>query len=224
MKDKFITVTVAITVILILAIAILVAEFDRELDSTQEALVEAEQSLAAVEQELLVTQRELSAAQEELDVFIDPIEYGVAAAQVYDIPLSEELQQYTYDMCRYYEIEQYYATVLGLMWQESNYKADAISSTNDYGLMQINVCNHSYLRENLGIVDFLDPYENIQGGTYILSTLVDKYGNIDKALMAYNLGPSSAASFWDRGIYSTPYSRGVNDKTDQILNGQYESK
>lgn len=151
-------------------------------------------------------------ALDELHSFIDPVEYNIAAAPLYDIELSEKLQQYTYNVCRYYNIEKYYETILAVMWQESGFNPRAVSSSNDYGIMQINKCNHADLQENLGIVDFLNAKDNIRGGVYIFYNLINTYKDIDKALMAYNLGPGGASEFWRSGIYTSSYSRSVRNK------------
>lgn len=136
----------------------------------------------------------------------------------YDIPLSEELQYYTYIRCVDLGISEYYELILATMWQESNFNPELISSTNDYGLMQINKCNHDWLSKELNITDFLDPYQNIDAGTHIIASLLLKYEDPHKALMAYNFGEAGARKHWDRGIYTSSYSRAIAGKQEQILN------
>lgn len=144
-------------------------------------------------------------------------EYDRDAAPLYQVALSEDLQEYTYAMCRVYDCVDYYPLMLAVMWKESDFDAAAQSSTGDYGLMQINECNHDTLREVLGVDDFLDPEDNIQSGVYLLSGLLKKYGDTHKALMAYNMGPGGAKKCWDRGIYKSNYSKDVLSKLDKIL-------
>lgn len=139
-----------------------------------------------------------------------------AAVPLYDIPLSVELQEYTYSLCEQYGIAEHYEVILGMIRTESNFNANAISSTGDYGLMQINVCNHNWLKQELGIVDIMDAKENIECGVYLISGLVDDYTYINQALMAYNMGPAGAASLWREGIYSSSYSRKVLDSAELI--------
>ena len=124
---------------------------------------------------------------------------------LYDIPLDTELQNYTYDLCVEYSIEEYYPLMLAVMWHESNFNEKAVSETNDYGLMQINKINHKWLSEKFGITDFLDAKQNIKAGVYMLSTYLLKYEDIDKALMAYNLGETGARRCWSAGKYTTKY-------------------
>jgi hypothetical protein len=99
--------------------------------------------------DLAIENRDLSAAllesENRLRVFVDTNEVRTSAAPIYNIELSEELQEYTYAMCLNYGIVDHYELVLAMMWHESNFTPDVISRTNDYGIMQINVCNHEWL-------------------------------------------------------------------------------
>ena len=122
-----------------------------------------------------------------------------------NIPLSEKLQAVTEDLCEKYKVP--YALVLAIMERESNFNPDAVSRTNDYGLMQINKINF----ENL-LAQGIDPltYEgNIEAGCKILGGHIERYGDIELALMAYNCGPSGARRLWNAGTYSTAYTRAV---------------
>lgn len=113
-------------------------------------------------------------------------------------------QDYLYDLCVKYGVTEYYTLFIAQIYHESTFRTNLISSTNDYGLMQINVCNHSWLRNKLGISDFLDPYENMEAGVYMMSSYLHKYGDAEKALVCYNRGEGGA-----KGVSSTSYSRGV---------------
>lgn len=113
-------------------------------------------------------------------------------------------QNYLYDLCVEYGITEYYTLLIAQIYHESTFRTNLISSTNDYGLMQINACNHSWLRNKLGISDFLDPYENMRAGVDMMSSYLHKYGDAEKALVCYNLGEGGA-----KGVSSTSYSRGV---------------
>ena len=145
-------------------------------------------------------------------------EWSANEVPYYDIKLSQELQLYTYTKCVDLGIAEDYELVLAMMWQESSYRPNLISGTNDYGLMQINKCNHGWLSEELGITDFLDPYQSIDAGTHIIASLLLKYEDPHKALMAYNYGEAGARSHWNRGTYTSSYSREVAGKQEQILN------
>lgn len=131
-----------------------------------------------------------------------------------DIPLSKELQKYTYKLSQEYNID--YFLIIAVIEQESTFRPTVISSGN-YGLMQINRINHNWLSDTLGITDFLNPYQNIKAGTYMLSSLYNKYGTFSAALMAYNLGESGANRYWTQGIYSTTYSQQVLARRENLM-------
>lgn len=141
---------------------------------------------------------------------------------IYDIPLSPELQEYTYNRCEALGLVAPgvdYQTVLALMSKESGYTADAVSSTGDYGIMQINTVNHEWLQEELGITDFLDAEQSIDAGTEMLARLSERYGDPHKVLMAYNMGEGGAAKLWAQGITSSEYSRDIMARRAEIIEG-----
>ena len=177
--------------------------------------------------ELTTRNQELSAAlqqsNDKLRLFVDDTEVRAAEPTYYDIPLSKDLQLYTYNKCVEYGIPDHYELVLAMMWQESNYTADLISSTDDYGIMQINSCNHSWLVDLLGPTDFLDASDNINAGVYVISKLLIKYGDEHKALMAYNMGEHGASLNWQAGNYTSNYSRGVVAKREAIEANNYNA-
>lgn len=57
--------------------------------------------------------------------------------------LSYECQQILMDCCSKYSVP--YALGLAMAEVETHFDPDAVSSTGDYGLMQINACNHEWL-------------------------------------------------------------------------------
>ena len=150
----------------------------------------------------------------------EPAPEPTPAIPIYDIPLSAELQTYTYQRCEALGLvppRVDYQTVLALMSKESGYTADAVSGTGDYGIMQINTVNHDWLREELGITDFLDAEQSIDAGTEMLARLSEKYGDPHKVLMAYNMGEGGAARLWAQGITSSEYSRDIMARRAEIL-------
>lgn len=134
------------------------------------------------------------------------------------VTFGEDLQEFTYYLSAAYDID--YTLVLAIISKESSFMPDGISSTNDYGLMQINACNHEWLTEELGITDFIDPYENIKAGLFILRGLFEKYDSTSKVLMAYNMGENGASKLWEQGIFESNYSKDVLQRQEtyrQIL-------
>lgn len=124
-----------------------------------------------------------------------------------NVPLNEDVQEFIFYLSAGYNID--FTFAMALMQHESGFQADVISATDDYGLMQINTCNHDYLKETIGVSDFLDPYSNIRSGMFILRKLFEKYETPEKVLMAYNMGEGGASKLWERGIYETNYSKAV---------------
>lgn len=72
-----------------------------------------------------------------------------------------------------------------LVWQESRWRANAVSPVGARGLAQL---MPGTARE-LG-VDPRDPFANLEGGARYLRQQLDRFdGDIEKALAAYNAGP-----------------------------------
>lgn len=80
---------------------------------------------------------------------------------------------------------------------------------------EINKCNHTELKEALGITDFTEPYQNIRAGLYILRRLFEKYDEPAMVCMAYNMGEYGASVLWDNGVYETSYSQKVLAKAEE---------
>ena len=134
----------------------------------------------------------------------------------YELGLSDEMQEYAQDVCEKYEFP-YYDIIAAMIQTESGCTEKIVSKTNDYGYMKINACNHQWLEAELGITDFLDGKQNIEAGVYIIQRLYHKYEDIGKALVAYNCGEGGAADLWRQGIYSTQYSRYIQQQAAELV-------
>lgn len=121
--------------------------------------------------------------------------------------LAYDLQEIMQDYCEQYGFP--YALGIAMAEIETHFDADAVSSTSDYGLMQINKCNHDWLLKEGFDVTTYDG--NIGAGIYMIGGYIETYGDIGLALMAYNCGPSGAQKLWSQGVYSTDYTRKVMD-------------
>lgn len=130
----------------------------------------------------------------------------------YDISLSIELQEYTFIQCIKYDVDPVLA--LAVMKTESGFNADAVSQTNDYGIMQINECNHKWLSDAFGDINLLNAKDNIKCGVYMLSKI--KYPTREQKLMAYNMGSVQAKALWEKGTYTTDYTEKVIDNMKYI--------
>lgn len=77
------------------------------------------------------------------------------------------------------------ALIEALVWQESRWRANAVSPAGARGLAQL---MPGTARE-LG-VDSNDPFANLEGGARYLRAQMDRFdGDLEKALAAYNAGP-----------------------------------
>lgn len=87
---------------------------------------------------------------------------------------------------------------------ESGYDKNALSRAGAKGLMQMTDSTFEWLCEIRGMdgADVWDPHDNIDMGTYYLSTLIKRYGDIPTALAAYNGGPSNV----DRWLLDSEHS------------------
>ena len=130
----------------------------------------------------------------------------------YESTLDLELQDYLYETCKKYDIEDHYELLMAQMYNESRFKSDTISETDDWGLMQINECNHEWLSDKLGVTNFLDPYQSIECGVYMMSGYLKKYSE-ETALVAYNRGESSVK----QGRTSSKYSARVLGYKDMLV-------
>ncbi|MGH3087358.1 MAG: lytic transglycosylase domain-containing protein [Rubrobacteraceae bacterium] len=92
------------------------------------------------------------------------------------------------------------AFVAGVIYAESRYDPEAVSSQNAQGLMQITPDTADFIQRNSGISgDFTDPAINIWMGTWQLSYLEGRYlGDERLMLAAYNSGQGSVDGWLSR--------------------------
>ena len=79
------------------------------------------------------------------------------------------------------------ASLLGaLVWSESGFNPDAVSSAGARGLAQLMPATATALG-----VDIDDPTDNLRGGARYLRQMLDRFASTDLALAAYNAGPGA---------------------------------
>jgi soluble lytic murein transglycosylase len=91
--------------------------------------------------------------------------------------------------------------VLALMDVESSFDPAAVSDAGAVGLMQLreSTLRGEAERSGLPSVDPLDPVTNVCAGVRYLRRLIDAFGDVDVALMAYNAGPNRILGHLRRG-------------------------
>ena len=90
--------------------------------------------------------------------------------------------------CKKYNMDPSF--IMAVIKQESNFNSNAVSSAGATGIMQIMPFNFA----GLGITDPYDVEQNIDGGTKMLSNLLDVYQDKKMALAAYNAGSGTLAN------------------------------
>lgn len=144
---------------------------------------------------------------------------------LFDIPLSHSLQKYIYEICADKDVP--VTLALAMIEHESGFNPEIVSSTDDFGLMQINAINHEWLEEEYRTADFLNPYQNVFCGITIIGSYIEKYGDYGKALMAYNMGDYGAQKAWENGVTSTDYSTvilGLMQEYEEVLSNAEQNE
>jgi soluble lytic murein transglycosylase len=100
---------------------------------------------------------------------------------------------------RNYELEP--ALLAAVIYQESRFNARAESESGAIGLMQLLPETAKGIAVRTGgsrfeVADLYDPEINIRYGSWYLRHLLNKYGEVNKALAAYNGGQGNV----DRGV------------------------
>ena len=128
--------------------------------------------------------------------------------EYFDIPLSHELQDYLRTICEERGIPIEYALAI-MTVENTSFEPSRVNSTHDYGLWQINIGNHDYIREQLGEdLVFTDPYDNIKAGVFWISRYYPRYG-YEQAAMCYHHGEGYAKKLFRQGNTNDEYSQKV---------------
>ena len=98
--------------------------------------------------------------------------------------------------------------IFAVIKAESNFDADAVSNKGAMGVMQLmeetarDVANKSGIELDITNMEqeMLNVDNNINIGTKYLSTLLERYGNKEVALAAYNAGIGNVNNWIEKGI------------------------
>lgn len=140
----------------------------------------------------------------------------------YDVPLDVEVQDHIFKVCEEYGVKP--EIVVAMIDRESKFKASSIGDNGtSYGLMQVRPKYHTPRMKKLNITDLLNPKQNITVAVDYLAECLEKNGDIEKALIAYNAGQTGAEErFFSKGIYSNAYSQDVLEKAEKYRKGMTE--
>jgi len=100
------------------------------------------------------------------------------------------------------------ALVKAVIAAESQFRSDAVSRKGAQGLMQL----MPETAEQMGVENPFEPAQNVRGGTSYLRSMIDRYGDLGRALAAYNAGPSVV----DRYGGIPPFDE-TRDYVDRVL-------
>lgn len=101
--------------------------------------------------------------------------------------------------------------VRAVIYVESRGQVDADNGLC-YGLMQLSKRYADTFMRGAGVENITDPENNVLAGCWWLSEMLAYTGGQEtQALMCYNLGCSGAQDYWKDGVYSTAYTRAVEE-------------
>ena len=140
--------------------------------------------------------------------------------QITDVPLTSEVEQRIIERVEFYTGQNPYLKdkltvelVLAVIQVESRGREGAISidpvNGNCIGLMQLNERYTQDFIDGAGIQDVYNTLDNIDGGIWRLAYLIEKYEDVNIALMCYNMGETKALKYLAEGVTETRYTQDV---------------
>lgn len=136
--------------------------------------------------------------------------------RIQKIIYKKDYKEYVQKYAQEYNVDE--NLVYALIKAESNFNSNAKSSKDAIGLMQLmestaqDVCKKTDLQISSDELSekLLEPDININIGTKYLSILIQKYGNIEIAITAYNAGIGTVDNWIEKGIINADGSNVEN--------------
>jgi len=113
-----------------------------------------------------------------------------------DIPLDYDTQALLRAACDESGVE--FELMLALIEVETNFRNVIGDSGDSYGYCQIQPKWWRDLMAEIGANDLMHPRDNFRTGCAILNHLLEKHGDIEAALTAYNTGVPGSSTYADR--------------------------
>ena len=136
--------------------------------------------------------------------------------KIQKIIYKKDYEEYVQKYAQEYNMDE--NLIYALIKAESNFNSKAKSSKDAIGLMQLmestaqDVCKKTDLQISSDELSekLLEPDININIGTKYLSILIQKYGNIEIAITAYNAGIGTVDTWIEKGIINADGSNVEN--------------
>lgn len=94
--------------------------------------------------------------------------------------------------------------ILAVIKTESGFDKSAVSSKRAMGLTQVIPETVLYVSQKynieVGVNEIFEPYTNIRVGMLYLKNLIERFGSTERAILAYNAGPSVVKKWIDEGL------------------------
>lgn len=126
------------------------------------------------------------------------IGYRRYTQMAYPLTYTELVEQYSK------EFDLTPSLIYGVIYTESRFQPEAVSSAGAKGLMQITDSTFEWVLTKLGEEngDVFDPETNIRCGAKILQILCGEFDNIETVLAAYNAGIGNVGRWLEDSAYS----------------------
>lgn len=139
-------------------------------------------------------------------VFLAAAFFGLTAAHLYvsfSYPL--KYKDYIKEYSREYGIDE--AMIFSIIRAESSFNPQAVSRSGALGLMQLMPSTALMLANELNIEGFTtdmlyEPKINIRMGVFYFKKMLEKFGNRETALAAYNAGEGNVSTWLQNAAYS----------------------
>ncbi len=138
----------------------------------------------------------------------------------YNIPLSHEFQHYVRETAKSFGFEA--ELLFAIMEEESLFRANAVSPSDDWGLCQVNRVCFDWLREHYGVTNLLDPYQNVIAGCAILkwTSQFTETDSLEELLLYYGCGVGRGRKLWQQGVKRLTFGERMLSILDAYKNGE----